>query len=161
MKVILIIILGIAYIFFSHKQDIKSPNIKHGEFPFEIKYEINNEINKICDTLICDFDGFKSIGEAGTIHKWKSYLASGKERVVLFSDDEIEIYFDPGTPQYYMGDEFSPNKYPRNFKDLSCIKKNKDGTIVHSAILEKDLFAKYKIRVLEWKISEPIQNSYE
>ena len=42
---------------FNFLLSVPEPQIKYGEFPCKLTYEINGEIKTIEDTIICEFDG--------------------------------------------------------------------------------------------------------
>ena len=50
------------------------PEIRYGEFPFRLEYEINGERFVIEDTVICEFDGIGWNEAQGKFRKWKDYL---------------------------------------------------------------------------------------
>jgi hypothetical protein len=53
------------------------PEIRYGEFPFRLEYEINGERFIMEDTVVCEFDGIGVDGGRGKYLKWKTYLADG------------------------------------------------------------------------------------
>ena len=59
------------------------PEIKHGEFPFHLVYEIKGEQKEIVDTLICDYDGV-AVTANGKIRRWKMSMASGSDTKEVF-----------------------------------------------------------------------------
>jgi hypothetical protein len=97
----------------------------------------------------------------GKYRKWKEYLKSGKERIVLLKVDEnIEIYFEPGYAKYYMGD-MEDKKYNPIFPD-ACRVRKKNGRIVSDGIVDKKrLFNKYNIKLISWDDTDPIVNSFK
>lgn len=135
------------------------PAITHGEFPFRLEYEINGQRMVIQDTLICEYDGVGSNEASGKYRKWEERLASGKERVTLLKvDDRTEIYYYPGSANYYMGDSEGPglhDSYP------NAIISQRDGRITSGGTIQADeLLTKYKIRLLSRENSRPIKNSF-
>ena len=78
------------------------PEIKYGEFPFRLEYEINGQRVVVEDTIVCEFDGIGWNGTMGEKYrKWKTYLASGREQPGTYStavliDERNEIYFSLG-----------------------------------------------------------------
>ena len=54
---------------FNFLLSVPEPRIKYGEFPFKLIYEIDGKTMTIEDTIICEFDGFKVVGEAGKYSK--------------------------------------------------------------------------------------------
>ena len=133
------------------------PKIKYEEFPFELVYEMKNEEYTIKDTLVCQYDGIGISENSGKVRKWKSFLKSGKQNVVLLSYDNVTIYYDIGPAKYYMGDynnhTFSPN--------IICETKYQDGTKSQQFIFDNELSNKYGIIIKRWSIRSPIQNSFQ
>jgi hypothetical protein len=93
------------------------PSIKHGEFPFYLKYEMHGKIYEIRDTVICDFSGYDISGGFGKYRSWEEHLKSGRDRFsIILKENEAsvlkpgrinrrsELYFNYGEAQYYMGD---------------------------------------------------------
>lgn len=151
---------------------VPKPEITYGEFPFKLTYEINGEIKTIEDTVICEFDGFEVIGEAGKYRKWKTSLKSGNERVTLldlrpledvneFGQIMLEMFFSYGSGEYYMGDEqrYSLNPEIRDYIEYEY--KNADGTTGESSYKADIAYEKYKIRLIGWEAASPIQNSFK
>lgn len=136
------------------------PEITRGEFPFRLEYEINGERKVVQDTLICEFDGFGADEGRGKYRKWKRRLASGNERVTLLKvDDTKEVYYPPGSANYYMGDLENGKQYQHSFPNASIIEKR--GGINSDGFLPADeLLNKYHIKLISWDASQPIKNSF-
>ena len=67
------------------------PEIKYGEFPISVTYEVNGEIIVIEDTVICEFDGVELRGGAGKYRTWKSRLKSGNESLTLLQMEQGDL----------------------------------------------------------------------
>ena len=150
---------------------VPKPEITYGEFPFTLKYELDGEIKVLEDTIICEFDGFKVIGEAGKFRQWKTKIKSGGEKIILWDTQQLDIrddfgrkilefYFSYGNGEYYMGDEYnSSNGEINSWIDYTY--KNDDGTTGGSAYKSDVACEKYKIRLISWEVSPPITNSFK
>jgi hypothetical protein len=149
------------------------PENEYGEFPFRLTYELNGEIIVIEDVVICEFDGFELLGEAGKYRKWKVYLKSGKNRITLLDLREInesdqwgnkilEFYFDCGNAEYYMNDFSSNSSHGPNdgVRSIDYIGK-RDGKEIGSAIPIEDAFEKYGLKILSVERTPPIQNTFK
>ena len=137
------------------------PQIKYGEFPFRLEYEINGEIIVIEDTVICEYDGIGWNEGVGKHRKWKQYLADngGDDLLLLIIDDTKKIYASVGGAKYYMGDEEA--HIVRNSLTPNPYIVEVDGNITrYRSISEEDLFEKYAIRFTNWEYSTPIVNSF-
>ena len=106
MKKSIIILLVIIIVFsFSSCETVPEPQIKEGEFPFEIVYEIDGEIITVNDVYVCEFDGFDWNEGAGKHRKWKGYIkSSGSEGLILLEDGDLKLAVSVGSPEYYMSD---------------------------------------------------------
>ena len=83
--IIALIVVGIVIfvLFFFNCGLFISPEVKFGEFPCKLTYEINGEIKTIEDVIICEYDGIEIDEAHGTKRKWKTSLKSGNERIIL------------------------------------------------------------------------------
>ena len=135
------------------------PEITYGEFPFEVTYEIDGETITVKDIYVCEYDGIGA-NATGKYRLWKGYIKStGEEDLVLLTDGNLKLVCALGWPSYYMGDsylsgeEFTPyiyyEIYPNEFGGTSS------GVMDIEPILEK-----YKIKLISWELSEPIENSF-
>lgn len=136
------------------------PEITYGEFPFRLEYEINGERKVIQDTIICEYDGIGADEGQGKYRKWKERLASGNKRITLLKvDDSTEIYYSPGSADYYMGDMEENVKFTQNFPNASIM--DDDNRITRGRIIRADeLFEKYKIKLISWDYTKPIKNNF-
>jgi len=136
-----------------------SPKIRYGEFPFRLEYEQNGQPIVIQDTLICEYIGIRADEGRGKYRKWKQYLASRKERITLYKeDDTLEIYFPTNDANYYMGD--TDIQY-NSILPLSALKIEKVGGGKQiGSITGDELLNKYRIKLIKWDIAQPIKNSF-
>lgn len=139
--------------------DPPRPEITYGEFPFRLEYEINGQRKVIEDTLICEYDGVGMDEGRGKYRKWKKILATGKERITLLkADDTKEIYYSPGSANYYMGD-YGDATYKHNFPNASI--KQTNGSIVSNGLINADqLLEEYNIKLISWDYTPPIKNRF-
>ena len=169
-----LVITGAIFIF---NPNPPAPQIKYGEFPCRLVYEINGEQKVIEDTIICEFDGFENIGSAGNYRKWKTYLRNEGEmtsdNIVLlnlqnddiydeFGHKVLELYFYGGSGHYYMNDELGGHE--RTAQDFSYIDYKYeflDGTIGHSAFKAEEAYERFKIKLISWEVAPPIQNEFQ
>ena len=88
-KIIIILIVGfivicalpfiyfIGVILYSMFIDIPSkPEVKHGEFPFELVYEYKGEQITIKDTIVCDYEGNSWSLDGGSSRDWNCQLTN-------------------------------------------------------------------------------------
>lgn len=145
------------------ESDPASPQIKYAEFPFRLEYEKNGETIVIEDTLICEYVGIRADEGRGKYRNWKQYLASGKERITLYKeDDTLEIYFPTDNANYYMGDtdaNADDNQIISVLSGALIIEKVGRGQQT-ATISASELLNKYGIRLVKWDIAQPIKNSF-
>lgn len=138
------------------------PEIRYGEFPFRLEYEINGQRKVIQDTLICEYDGIGSNEGQGKFRKWKERLASGNENVTLLKVDETkEIYYNPGKAQFYMGDSEETIETYFHFPDAFISVRDRDSRIARKRLIEADqLLDEYGIKLIKWDYTKPIKNKF-
>lgn len=134
------------------------PKVLHGEFPVHLKYEINGQMVTVDDTVICDYDGVGMNEGVGKYNKWKERLtSSGNEEITLLKiNKNNRIYFDVGSANYYMGvkKEYDGD----NVSEASIINSVGIGSMTSAgAISAEELWQKYKIKIIDWKHSDPIK----
>lgn len=143
------------------KKDVAAPRITEGKFPFEIVYEIDGETVTINDTYVCEFDGFGYNKAVGWYREWNGYFQStGEEDLVLLQDGNLSLAVAVGHPNYYMSD---PTEYTREYEPhiYYIIYPNDMGGTSWGVTNIESMLEKYKIKLISWKLSEPIQNSFE
>lgn len=144
-----------------------SPEIVYSEFPICLEYEINGQYTKVEDVLICVFDGFGFNEGNGKFRKWKANLKSGKNRITLLKNDNIEIYYfpvndDSRLPGVMMGDnEYYPGEIGDTFPDAWYTTNFEDKTVNNYIINADDMKDKYNLQLINWKCSKPINNKFK
>ncbi len=139
--------------------DPPKPQVTSGEFPFELVYSLDGETITINDIIVCEYDGIGMNEGVGKYIKWKSYLKSNnKENLVLFEDGNKKIICGIGSPDYYMGNTEN--------SDIDTVIPNlviyEDyGEITSSHALSQEEMEEYKIKLLSWEFSKPINNTFE
>lgn len=157
-----IIILLVLIITFSCSscQSVPEPQIKEGEFPFEIVYEIDGEIITVNDVYVCEFGGLDWNEGVGKYRKWKGYIkSSGAEELILLEDGDLKFAVSVGSPEYYMNDPIC--QWSENTPSIYYIKPNEFGGTTSGASDIEPLLEQYKLKLISWNFSDPIQNSFE
>lgn len=150
---------------------VPKPVITYGEFPCRLTYELNGKEKVIEDVIVCEFEGFEFKSEAGKYKKWKTYLKSGKTEMTLldlsdlnekneFGHTILGFFFSYGNAEYYMGDT-ERHSIPQISDYIEYKYKTQDGIIGGSAYKADEAWEKYKIRLISWEVSPPIQNSFK
>ena len=148
------------------------PEITYGEFPFRLVYEINGEKKVVEDTYVCEYAGIGMDEGQGKYRKWKQYLASGKELLILLEVDNPvalrsnrkvvrqEIYYPIGGARYFMGDMKEDEKYTQILPNACYYEKYDDGSTSSGIIRANELLEKFKIKLISWDCSQPIKNIF-
>lgn len=138
-----------------------TPEITYGEFPFEIVYEIDGEIITINDIYVCQYDGIGANEGYGKHREWKGYIKStGEKDLILLEDGNLKLACSLGGPKYYMSDPSIPTQEftPKIFYIIS---PNEFGGTSSGVMDIEPILEQYKIKLISWKLSEPIPNSFE
>jgi hypothetical protein len=89
-------LLGIFAVFLSIPL---RPNIKYGEFSFELLYEIDGEKHTLNDTLVCEFDGFNIDEGRGITREWKEHFKNEQKNELYAFRVEQPNYYKKGYPK--------------------------------------------------------------
>lgn len=138
-----------------------TPEITYGEFPFEIVYEIDGEMITISDVYVCEYDGIGANEGSGKHRTWKGYFKStGEERLVLFQDGNLTFACAVGYPEYYMSDPcvFNYSYVPYIYYVIS---PDEFGGASSGVMDIEQLLERYKLKLISWDLSKPIQNSFD
>jgi len=162
---LLLIIVGITYLSLpwliigigtASGPNPPKPEVKYGEFPFRLVYEINGEEVVVEDTVICKYDGIGMNEAVGKYRKWKSYLKSnGEEYIILLQlFNDTNIIFPTEKPEYYMGEIIGEERKLSG----NAVMSYKDGSRLITA---EQLKKEYGIVLISWEPSPPITNSFK
>ena len=141
--------------------DPPAPEITYAAFPFEIVYEIDGRTVTVNDTYICEFDGFGWNEGIGKHRQWKGYFQStGEEKFILLQDGNFHLAVSVGYPEYYMSD---PTEFDTEYEPYIyyIIDPNESGGTTSGITNIEPILEQYKIKLISWKLSEPIPNSFE
>ena len=142
-------------------EHVPEPRITKSEFPFEIVYELDGETVTVNDIFVCEYDGTSWNENTGRQRQWRGYVKStGKDHVVLLEDGNLKFACKLGSAAYYMGDpawenaeKFTPSIYYVRTYESGGVSS---GTAGIEAMLEE-----YKLKLVSWKLSDPIENTFE
>ena len=161
MKKIAFVLFSILVILtFSACSSIPEPQITKAEFPFEIVYEIDGELITVTDTYVCEFEGVYRNAAVGEYLEWKGYVKStGNNYLVLLEDGNLQLVCSLGSAAYYMGDpamegtqKYTPSIY--------YVKTLASGNVVSGMLGIEPILEQYKIKLVSWKLSEPLENTF-
>ncbi len=134
----------------------KDPTIKHGEFPFELEYELNGRRHAVKDTVICDYEGVAHNEAVGKRRTWNSRRASGKgTHTLLETKDGLTFIFFEGSAEYYMGD-----KEPYQIYDGDPVGVKVWGS-TGSNQPDEELLQKYHLKIIRVQHAKPIKNTFK
>ena len=163
-----------------------APNIKSGDFPFALEYELNGETYIVEDTVVCTFKGYASDTNNFLIfghpspRVWDETVSSDTDNffgiVLLELDNNTEsvltngrtnfesyVFLDYGSAEYYMGDHKgsdyqSPQiKYFEKYYDEEIGMPNSKIT----SLSDEELEEYFGIKIIRFEFSEPIENTFE
>lgn len=186
MKKILLIVVGVIVVIigiitlpwiiiiigFASQPNPPMPEIRYGEFPFRLVYELNGEQIIVEDVVICEYDGIGNDAGRGKYRKWKSRLESGNERVSVLIEDNLsedspygkiiyrEVYFTTGSADFYMGDLQDGREHDTITTRGILLVNRENGTTGSSTISKDNLLDKYGIQLISWEPSPPIVNRF-
>lgn len=152
------------------------PTIKHGEFPFELKYEMNGKTYDVSDTVVCDFSNISVNGGGfGKIRWWKEQLKSGTRRITILSennvrsiikpdriDSKIEIFYNYGSATYFMGDPRGSVSEKPQIEYIETYSE-RPNVIVNNAtpLTAEQLQTNFGIKIINYNHSPPIKNTFK
>jgi len=134
------------------------PAVTYAEFPFEITYMLEGELITIEDVYVCEYKGWLYQFN-GTRREWKGYMKSTQEEYILVVDhrENRKVVCIPGSPGYFMGDDYYRNKYDE--PTLLLLQYEKDG--IYTEKLTRGWEEYYDVSLVSWTIADPIVNSFE
>ena len=143
----------------------EKPEICSEEFPFVFEYEIDGEIITVEDSLIYKYDGAGfSAATMSFERQWDYSLESGNTRITLLETQGDYICFNPGldstSANFYMGDntirDYDWSRYSFYFtKQLQSARPYS-----RHFISNEELWDEYKIKIIKFEITPPIENSF-
>ncbi len=165
-----VVIFFAAFNRFYSSNYVPTPEITYGEFPCVLTYEVDGEVKTIKDTIICEFDGIETVHGTEKRRKWKTYLKSGNESMVLldvssrnekdiFGCTPLEFFFSYGDAEYYMGDIFNQS-IPGISEAIEYKYRDENGNICESEYLYIVAMEEYKLRLISWEVAPPIKNYF-
>ncbi len=141
-----------------------APQVKYGEFPFEITYEICGERYTVNDVYVCEYDGIEANEGIGKYRSWRGYIKGRGEdesSLVIYDDGERTIYCYVGDAEFYMNDEKYPKKRPLEPRVYSVLKSIPDVYVPDRFETNEEMINYYEIKIISWEFSEPIENSFK
>ena len=152
---------GFTYLFGTNPPE---PEIREGEFPFQIVYEINGEKIIVNDVYVCEFDGFGlKNGGFEKVRKWKGYIKSSGDEFLYVTEDTLrKVYIDVGSSEYYMDDAIHP--YHKQLPRAKLFDAPKEKNTLESGYEpyeEGEIASFFGIKIIDYKFSSPIVNTFE
>ena len=134
------------------------PTVTYGEFPFEITFKIDGKEVVFKDTYICEYKGLEWNISQGYYMVWDGYIKqTGENEIVVLTDGDKKIVCYVGKPEYYLN---APNYSGKQYliPELRLVEPREQ---MNPSISELTVEMKeyYGIEIVDWKFSEPIENS--
>ena len=143
------------------------PEIRYGEFPIRVIFELDGETKVIEDTVIAEFAGIENRGKGGRFRVWTSHLKSGNERLVLLrveNEEEIfEIFTTPWSSRQLMGDLRDGERMLTNvwyIRYLGFIRWENGEITANHSLRNDEVWEKYNLRIIEAQLSPHIENRF-
>ena len=130
------------------------PKETYGEFPFTLEYTVGEDTFIIDDILVCKYDGVEWDEGNGKHRTWKEYIKStGDEALLIYEDQKLKVYCNIGKAEYYM-DDYKYTLTEPFIPQLYC-----DTTYISGS--GNELLDTYDIKLIDWQLSKPIENTFE
>ena len=131
------------------------PKVKHGEFPFELVYEYENQEYTINETIVCDYEGISFSLDGGNSREWNCYVTNNDRYGQYYLDEDKynTLYIQvPLEADYYMGD---PDSNPEFAVPYIFYIDESTGTTYY----EQDLMDVVGAKIISFSPSEPLENN--
>ncbi len=140
--------------------DPPKPEVTYAEFPFEIVYTVEGETVTVNDIYVCEYVGVGWDEGRGKYRQWKGYIkSSGEDDLILLEDENYKLACSVGDSGYYMSDPSMPTE--KFTPHVYYIRSHKSDIVSLGTMDIEQLKEQYKIKLISWKLSSPIQNSFE
>lgn len=149
-------LMMVKYYVFEHDTTQPSPpEITYGEFPIELIYEINGKTITVNDVYICKYNGYN---DALNTRRWIGQMKStGEYAVLLYHKGNEKIFCRIASPGFFMGEKGAQSAPPYTvIKEKNTLFSQSSGVID-----ENELYEQYKIKIVSWSFSDPIENTFE
>ena len=157
------------------------PTTEYAEFPCSVTYELYGETKTAKDVIVCEYAG-SSYSVGGEQHrKWKEYLKSGKEDLVLedvsdknmidnYGNKILYVCFDYGNGAYHMGDKETSPEAPQDMDIIYYISERdakfwergyyKGKKYLWDWYYEEEALEKLGIKLISFECAPPIENEF-
>ena len=143
------------------------PEIRRGEFEFRLEYEIDGQRHVVEDTIIVEFDGINHFSTNGKYRRWSLHLQSDRRAsnlLLLQLEDGRRVYYNLGSPNYYMGDfrgVREPGRwYP--FNGVFYVERGRNSSTATTRGVGgvEGLYDEFGITLISWEVDPPIVNRF-
>ncbi len=136
------------------------PGVTYSEFPIEVTYEIDGEVVTVSGIYVCEYSHWDELTKRRI---WSGYMKDTEEfGLLLYEGKHEKVFCRIGAAGYYMGDEID-EKYmkPSFFKKYNPWYEAFHMLVDKGVRNERQIFEEYKIKVISWKIPDPIENTFD
>ena len=171
--IFIIIVMGILSIYAALSgvfDSIAKPEIKYGEFPLKVTYEVNGEIKVIEEVIVCEYYGMGGGGEGGKQRIWTTHTKDSPAGVVLLEINEYtKLTISYESPEYYMDDlhitikeQYLEWQRDNTVNRVFYVKTYDEAGVGISAehMNSEKVYELYSLKLISWEPSPPIQNTY-
>lgn len=141
---------------------IKKPEIRSGEFDFQLVYEIDGETKTIEGTYVCEFDGIDRSFN-GASRQWKGYIKGHDDSTcyTLKVKDEYEFKVELDlTEVYFMSDPDFIDVYDVKPEPYIYITSGDPSVEDPTNGLYFELYEGEDMKILSFEYDEPVENEY-
>ena len=155
---------------------LPEPEIRYGEFPFRLEYEINGERFVIEDVLIAEFR-YSIRGDMVMPRRrvWDTTFVNANSSLLIIAEiEDITISFFAGLAQYFMGDpdggqyqraerrlETGREYYIPGMPDISVRNPNNEQLVTRFRPEDAhEILAEFGITIISWEYTPAIVNSF-
>lgn len=131
------------------------PEVKHGEFPFELVYEYKGQQFTVNEAIVCDYEGISFALEGGNSRDWNCYITNNDDygRYYLDEANYPTLYVQvPLDAEYYMG---SPDASVEFAAPYIFFIDESTGTTYY----EQDLMDVVGAKIISWELSSPLEGN--
>jgi hypothetical protein len=162
MKRLILALISLSLLFsLAACERVPEPRVERAEFPFEIVYEIGGEIKTASDVYVCEYEGAAWNENTGKQRQWRGYVKStGKDYVVLLEDGDLKFACKIGSAAYYMGEPSMANA-EKFTPSIYYIRTFASGGVSSGFTGIEPMLEEYQLKLVSWKLPEPIENSFE
>ncbi|MBQ1271264.1 MAG: hypothetical protein IIY11_06355 [Clostridia bacterium] len=146
------------------------PEIRYGEFPFTLVYEIEGKEKVIEDVIVCEYNGIEiDKRQQRKVRVWDGYIKSNSlEYIKLIGlydelgNEYCRVCFDWWDAEYYMDDRSEhSNVAPNTIANRIIYYRRGDTKWVEKKMSSQEAYEEYGLRIISWECAPKIKNTFK